>query len=433
MFKLLKRVVQKTPVSIGTKLSSLPFEYRLGKDYTDYKAIIKDNRQSTIFENVKAIVIFAESHIPFYKDFYASRKFKSSQLNSFEDLQLIPIITKNDLQKYEFELRTHNIKKGIITNTGGTSGQPLKLLLDHKAYAREWAHMHTIWEKLGYKTSKIKLTIRGMNLGAEAIRYNFVHNEFQVNAYCDFSLIVKQLNNIISKHKIEYLHGYPSGIYEFLKQLKAESPDLLFRLKKDLCGVFFGSEYPAPIYRSYIENTLCVQTVSWYGHTEMAVLASEKEPFIYQPFQSYGFTESVEIDGKHHLIGTTTHNYSGPLIRYDTGDLIDPISYQDGLLESFKITEGRIGEFVIDKNNRNISLTALIFGRHHKIFEFADFVQVHQPESGKLNVIVTTNKKTVEYGTLFDSCNMNMDISFKLVSQPYKTKSGKIPLLVKEL
>ncbi len=177
-----------------------------------------------------------------------------------------------------------------------------------------------------------------------------------------------------------------------------------------------------------------VPTISWYGHTEMAVLACEKsEPFVYYPFQSYGFTESVEIDGKQHLVGTTLHNSIGPLIRYDTGDLIEPISYKDGVLESFKVAEGRIGEFVIDTNGRSIPLTALIFGRHHKLFEVADFVQVHQKNPGVLIVIVTTQSADINCDELFDAEGVNMNIIFKLVKQPYKTKSGKVSLLVKNI
>ena len=166
----------------------------------------------------------------------------------------------------------------------------------------------------------------------------------------------------------------------------------------------------------------------------MAVLAREKsEPFVYYPFQSYGFTESVEIDGKQHLVGTTIHNKVGPLIRYDTGDLIEPISYKDGILESFKVAEGRIGEFVIDTNGRSIPLTALIFGRHHKLFEVADFVQVHQETPGDLIVIVTTQRDDINCDALFDAEGVNMNIEFKLVKQPYKTKSGKVSLLVKDI
>ena len=367
--KFIKGLVQNIPASIGCYLSFLPFKYRLGVSYENYQIQARNEfDKNHIFNEVKKLVEHAENNIEFYKQFYKKHDFTSLMLISFEDLKQIPIITKTDLHAFDFETRVLLTQGSIITNTGGTSGEPLKLLPDRDAHAREWAHMHTIWDKLEYKITSLKLTLRGMNLGKEPLKYNFIHNEFQVNAYCDFEQVVNALDKVLNSYKIEYLHGYPSGIYEFIKQLKTDYPELLKKLRKNIKGIFFGSEYPAPIYRTYIEEVLKVPTISWYGHTEMAVLAYEKEqPYIYHPYQSYGFTEAVELEGKHHLIGTTIHNKVGPLIRYDTGDLIDPLTYRDELLESFTVSQGRVGEFVTDAHGRNISLTALIFGRHHNI------------------------------------------------------------------
>lgn len=430
----IKELVHSIPPFLGVFLSVIPFKYRLGSAYEKFRAqsiLITD--QESIFNEVKGLIIHAENNIEFYKVFYKNNNFNSEMLKTFNDLQKIPILTKADLQQVEFDDRITDINAGIITNTGGTSGQPLKLMLDNSAYAREWGHMHTIWDKLDYKTSCIKLTLRGMNLGDKPLNYNFIHNEFQVNAYCKFEEVVSALDKTLQHYKIEYLHGYPSGIYEFIKQLEQSNPDVFCKLTKNLKGVFFGSEYPAPIYRVYIEKALDVPTISWYGHSEMAVLAYEKEQaFVYHPFQSYGFTESVDIDGKQHLVGTTIHNTVGPLIRYDTGDIIEPLTYENGLLASFKVSEGRTGEFVIDNSGRNISLTALIFGRHHELFSQADFIQVKQDAVGILTVYVTTLDPNLDCENLFDSEGIDMKINFKIVNKPFKTKAGKVPLIVKD-
>lgn len=433
LVQLIKSAASNIPPAIGTRISRIPFKYRLGSSYSRYKSRAgRKIEPSEMFNRVKLLVEFAEKHIPFYQEFYRKHGFSSAQLNGFEDLALIPIVTKNDLQACNFAQRVLDANRGIVTNTGGTSGKPLKLLLDDEAYAREWAHMHSIWEQLDYKTQSIKLTVRGMNLGDVPLHYNFIHNEFQVNAYCDFKRLVTELDAILEKYKIEYLHGYPSGIYELIKQLDEQYPEVLDKLTTNLKGVFFGSEYPAPVYRDFIEQKLHIPSLSWYGHTEMAVLAFEKnEPFVYYPYQSYGYAEAVEIDGRTHLVGTTIQNKTGPLIRYDTEDIIKPISFNNGLLESFRVLEGRTGEFVKDLRGRKISLTALIFGRHHKLFEFADFIQVKQDTPGKLIVYVTSKRKSLDCTKLFDARGINMSIEFKTVNKPFKTKSGKVSLIVK--
>lgn len=433
--KLIKELVSKTPMCLGLQLARIPFSLRLGSSYDSYKKLgqcADGIKEDTIFRSMLSIVKHAEKNIPFYKWYYDQHGFSSCCLSGFKDLTKIPILRKETLQSKDFLERIDNTQKGIITNTGGTTGQPLKVMLDSSAYSREWAHMHLIWEQLGYKTSSLKLTVRGINLEGTALQYNAIHNEVQVNAYCEFSDLIDPLYKLLSKHKVEFIHGYPSGIYELLKQLSNHTPELLELLKKNIRGVFLGSEYPAPHFRNFIERILGVPTVSWYGHTEMAVLAGERfTPFVYYPFQSYGYTEASLIKGKYHLIGTTIYNKVSPLIRYDTGDIIEPLTYQNGILESFKVSEGRTGEFVTDGTGRKISLTALIFGRHHKIFEVAEFIQVQQIKDGELTVFVTTQNESLDCIRLFDSSGMNMNIDFVIVKQPFKTKAGKVNLLVK--
>lgn len=428
----LKKALSKTPPVVGCSLSKVPFKYRLGNAYTEHrKAAAESATRDQIFSMVRNVALDAYETIPFYREFYTSKRFLPIDLCCFEDLSEIPIVRKSDLKEYDLSIRSKSGSKGILTNTGGTSGHPLALILDTGAYAREWGHMHTIWDRLEYKPSDMKLTLRGMNLGSKPIVYNFIHNEFQVNAYCDFDQVVCALRSLLKKYPIKYIHGYPSSIYEFVRQLCLGYPDVLGKLKSLIHGAFLGSEYPAPVYRDYIERELGIKTLSWYGHSEMAVLASERdERYLYYPFHSYGFTEAVSMDDGVHLIGTTIHNTVSPLIRYDTEDLIDPVSIKDGLLESFRVSKGRQGEFVLDKNGRRISLTALIFGRHHPLFGVADFVQVSQLTSGDMTIWVTSNRTDVCWRKYFDSSDVSMDIRFEVVGSPFKTASGKVPLLV---
>src|SRR5690606_33596347 len=140
-----------------------------------------------------------------------------------------------------------------------------------------------------------------------------------------------------------------------------------------------GSELPSPLLRETVEKLLGCSSVSWYGHTERAILAYEKEgSATYYPFFTYGFAEALD-EGR--LVCTSYYNRASPLIRYDTGDRVDPV-VNDGLLDKFKISNGREGDFIIDKLGNKIFLTGLIFGRHHELFESARHIQIYQPATG---------------------------------------------------
>ncbi len=204
-------------------------------------------------------------------------------------------------------------------------------------------------------------------------------------------------------------------------------------LSKTLEGAFFGSEYPYNHYREQIEKTFGIQTISWYGHTERAVLAGENgEKFKYFPFQTYGYAEAIKDNNENHfLIGTSYYNFASPLIRYNTEDIISDVSHKDGVLEHFSIKEGRSSDVIFDKNGTKINLTGLIFGRHHELFNFIDFIQVSQSKHGELKVFYVSKSLPEEKAKeLFNSSNVEIDFSFQKIDKPFKTVSGKMKLLI---
>lgn len=169
------------------------------------------------------------------------------------------------------------------------------------------------------------------------------------------------------------------------------------------------------------------------GHTERAILAYEKNSkYVYEPFQTYGYAEVVNVDGKDELVGTSYYNQASPLIRYNTNDEITDTVTDDGILQSFKMKGGRSGEFVIDKEGKKINLTGLIFGRHHDLFNVAKYIQVKQIDPGVIEIhYVANGLPNDKAASLFDSKNVNMDISFVQRDEPVRTVSGKVGLLIK--
>jgi len=166
------------------------------------------------------------------------------------------------------------------------------------------------------------------------------------------------------------------------------------------------------------------------------IFSQEKEEkFVYKPFQTYGYCEVIpneETEGWR-LLGTSYGNFASPFIRYDTGDDVEPLEIRDGLLVSFRIRSGRLGEFVMDRNGVKIPLTALIFGRHHRLFDIAKFIQVRQEKDGEMTVIITlkeTSPSGFIFADWFDSTGLDMNIGFEIVEKPILSAAGKVTLKV---
>jgi len=442
---IIKNVVQNFPEPLGFVISHIPYSLRpgFGKGYKNhrhdmiyYDKLNQLDKKHFIFQRVYKIVDYAIHNVEFYKQFYKTYGFSLTHLKSFEDIKNIPIVTKKDLVSVGIEKRSALQKGRYIQNTGGSSGQTLEFYITPNLISQEWAHMHKIWEKVGYRQRYLKLGFGGMNLKEKPICYDGLRHQYSVNIYKSFQEVSALLSKILSRLDIKYIHGYPSAIYEFACFCENDS-ELLRSLSAKLKGCFLASEYPNPIFRNKIESVFSIPTVSWYGHTERAILAWEKEqPFVYHPFQTYGYCEAVvDSDGKNKLIGTSYLNMSSPFIRYDTGDMVEPVDNEKGLLKSFRIEAGREGDFITDKRGKKIPLTGFIFGRHHKIFEIAQYVQIMQKVSGKASVFVTPRKELsgdITWQKWFDSEGVDIVLDFKIIEKPVRSPSGKVVLKIQQ-
>lgn len=437
MKEFLKSIADRIPYSIGRNLGKIPMHTRLGSEYSNFYKIANTDTESgydshNIAQEIETLLSHSAKNVAFYKKYYEELNFDYRSIKNLENFKRAPIVTKSIMQGYSLAERSAPHLALKKSNTGGTTGQPLAFYLDKNAYAREWAHMHVIWAKLGYRYTDEKITIRGKNIGPRYYKYNFNQNEFLINAYASLQDNLDVCRQLILNRNIKWIHGYPSSVFSFLYELEQTDSVLFEILIRKIKGVFLGSEYPAPKYRNYIEQHCGLITISWYGHSEMAVLAPEREPGsgVYFPFRSYGYAEAISEGNTHRLVATSTHNFATPFIRYDTGDLIDP-TFKDGALESFRIKEGRNSESVTDINSRSISLTGLIFGRHHKAFEYSEHIQVRQSAPGKIEIFITSKTKRSDWADLFDFSNAFFDITFSQIDTPIRTPSGKVQLLLR--
>lgn len=442
MMNKLKLWVESLPEPIGHLATKVPFALRLGPRYlTARRAIEKISalRQSDyekwVFRKLAALVDHAYDTTVLYKEKLDAVNYIPGGLRSLDHFASLPIVTKNDMRQADGVSRTRAARRSFRVNTGGTSGSPLEFSLDEAAYAREWAHMHWIWQNCGYHPSHVKLTFRGRRAARGVLQFNPLHNEYWVNASAPMDAVVEAIDALIARVHVKWIHGYPSLVAEFCTALEEHGELTHARLRCMLRGVLLGSENPVPVYRERIERVLSRNCVSWYGHSEMAILAWESSQGCYEPMPSYGYCEVVaDDDSPSHgrLIVTSLYNRVHPFIRYDTGDRVKIVDDRRGR-PSFSIVEGRIGDFVIDRDGRRHSLTAIIFGRHHQGFALVEHVQVEQGIPGKATLIVVPRDSFVQIEQIeqgFDLADIPMDWSFRVAREPIRSHLGKIRLKV---
>ena len=431
MIKKIKTFAEKFPYSVGRTFSVLPFSLRLGSQYKMFHSLARaslewNDRQREDY-SIKAlhdIVEYAKDKYPCYRDYYQKHGVLELEIHSLNDFRRLPPTDKSFFRKHAGDF------SGVYRlNTGGTTGTPFSFYVDKHAWAREWAHMHLIWEMRDYHYMNLNLALRGKNLGNTNIRYNPVHNEFLINTYHPVSDYLPELRYLFRKRRIQYIHGYPSAVYNFIIELEKNcTREEIFCFLAPIKGVLPHSEFPFPYMKEkFMEwNLPCI---SWYGHSEMCILAYDKDfNNSYRPFSTYGYAEVSDS----HLLGTSFHNNDMPLIRYDTGDLVTQLECtENGLCKAFGIAEGRNGDFIEDRNGKQIPLTSLIFGRHHKAFDMAEHIQIHQESPGNATIYLIKPGAIVENPEkLFDLGALDISFHVEQRNTPILSSSGKLKLKV---
>ena len=430
---------------IGTALNHIPYScvpgigttYKKHKDCIGgFKSYNVADRRQYVFERIHKIVKYAIENIPFYSSFYEQKGFKVEALKCFEDIDKIPIVTKKDLMLVPLSMRSVKNKMSYVANTGGSTGVPLSFYKTRSQQIKEMAYYHNAWSKLGFSKSNLRLQFVGRSEN-EHIGYDFMRNRISASIYMPFEKLIEELSLVCKNNIISYIQGYPSVIYEFATFLK-DNPIQYDRcgLKGRIRGVFLNSEFPYLNYRRIIEETFECKSVASYGQTEACVLAFDYGSGDYDVAQSYGYAEIKEIGGENHLIGTSYDNYSSPFIRYDIGDTVDNATINNGILNSFKMTNGgRIGQYIYDNAGKRISLTGLIFGKHHELFNYCSQMQISQSEQGKATVFYVApegNLHGIQPSDLFDANDINISFDFVRIDNPIRTQNGKVLLLVKQ-
>lgn len=446
----LRQKIMNIPIPIGELLSNIPYELRpgAGTAFRRQKALLAkfskmndEQRKNFILEKMKFLTTYVFAEVQFYHDLYKKRGFHPDQLVSFEDIQRIPIVEKKDFLEYPIEYYSNMNAPKYLANTGGSSGRTFSFFHSPEEMGSESASVFDMWHKqAGYVHNKLKLGFSSKGNMSQPVMYDLVRHTLCMDMYSSYAKIEEQLIEILKKTKVYYLHGYPSSFYEFACQCEKSGSELRSLIQENLRGVFLSSEIPFPHYREKIEQVFGAKTYAFYGHTERCIEAYElTEPFTYEVQQSYGYAEVLKLaEDSYDLIGTNYQNLATPLIRYNTKDIAcNPFFDDSGILKSFQIREGRAGDFVTDKNGKSISLTGLIFGKHHLLFDCCSHIQVYQNTPGKCHILFTPKDdmigKIQNPAEMFNSTNVQMDFEFTELKEPIHSPAGKILLKITDI
>ncbi|WP_207641176.1 hypothetical protein [Butyrivibrio sp. WCE2006] len=330
------------------------------------------------FKLCKEVVIHAYEHTKYYKELFDSVCFDPYKISSIEDISSVPVLTKQILNERFEDLIADDIKDGYLVTTGGTSGEPTKVMMANNAYYIEWAFVYNFWKEFGYRTDTSKLaTFRGINLGKKLYEINPIYREIRMNLFSMRRSNIEKYVQAIKEYGAEFIYGYPSAIYNFCKL----SQDAGIRVEKLFSAAFLISENLYTFQEETITKVLCCPIGMFYGHSERAVFGEKiEEGYVFNPM--YGVTELGE-DGD--IIATGFINKMMPLIRYKVDDKAKEIHGK------YTIEGHHNCDLLHGRNGEEISAAAINF--HDKTFDKISGYQFVQEKDGECLLLINPKER----------------------------------------
>lgn len=334
-------------------------------------------------QTLKQLLTHAYQYVPYYTETFDRIGFIPRDMTSLHDVKKLPFLTKEIIREnYDKLQSTKPIENGFYeSSTGGTTGEPLKLILDYNSFFKENAFVFFLRRRLKYNFKDKLATFRGIEFQGKFWKYNPTNNELLLSP---FKLSKNNLSKYISrieKFKPQYLNGYLSSLYLFAKLLEEQN----VKLKVDLKGIFLIGENIDQSQRTFLENFFNVSSYAFYGHTERCVIADEVQKGLYKINPFYGYTELISKgENEFEIVSTGFLNETMPLIRYKTND---KCTLEGGYLSikgRWNVTDNLIG-------NDDELISHISFNFHSDVLKNVADYQFFQQEKGKAELLIIPN------------------------------------------
>lgn len=294
-------------------------------------------------KKLRFIINHVYSNNRFYHRTYKDYKNVVYNFKGFKDLQKLPVIKKEDVQKYGNEMLgrafsysrlekegNYSINGYTIRKTSGSSGQPLSAVYD--SYAWDWSeatYARAIFAS-GHRASDV-LVLSYPYPPPKKDLFNYFG--IMRKKYIMPSLsIEKQLSILLAENTKFTLHSFPSILLMLSKEIRHKN--------HSIGRIISIGESLVENTRKKIEDSFRCKIYNHYGAMEFNRIAWECD--MHEGLHINADTLAVELikDGEQlpegergEIIITGLHNFAFPLIRYMLDDL--------GKISSHKCSCGR--------------------------------------------------------------------------------------------
>lgn len=423
--------------SVKYLLRSRPFISKYVKEIEGLYNMSSDELKERNEKRFIEIFRKAYSKSPFYHQLYVGAGISIDDIQTIEDIQKLPIVTKEMVKEHENDILTCPKWKLIRNHTSGTTGTPLNVWESWESVWRAWASIYCYRKRYGFVYGRdVMVSLRGHLRRNDTVMWLPVSKHLYLSSYNLKEENTLLYHQTIIKRKPKAIEGYPSSLYAFACFLEEKE------LSLDIPLCFTSSENLLGFQRRKIEQVFHTEVFDLYGMTERTIQLMEcKNHHGY--YESPGFSINEYLPGATYT--TSLINDSFPLIRYqihdsfvlfDTGVDFD----EEGVGPKVKEIAGRDNNMIRGKDGSLFSDVALTMvmkdGESIKYSQFVQYPDGHVdlnvvPFNGLLSDIDRNRVVNMIDETIGED---NIDLSIQVVGedQIIYSRNGKFSFVVRK-
>lgn len=413
----------------------IPAKFLYASEYFDVISKLEKHNYNND-ELLKEHLIYCLNHVPYYRD---NLKVNDPQsLAGHELIKLFPLLTKEIINEdpSRFLSDKYDVNKLMHSSSGGSTGVGIQVWYEKSFTDIERAFFDYEWGKLGFSFRSSRILRFGSDALKKAGEYpcEKIGRKLACSPYHFNDESLPIIIRDAEKFQPEFIHGYPSLVYKYLKYLA----DNNLKLPTSLKGCLLASEPVLDnqlwLIQKYFGNSYSIN----YGLTERNVIAFSEivdNNLVYKLNNLYCYYENNKTEIGYEIVGTSLWNKVMPLVRYRTKDY--------GFIENgmIKNLEGREQDFAITKSGDSIPVMSVSLDKY--IWDYVDDIQISQDEPGLItyNLVQKKDIKNFNNSDIFESFKISQqkkwgsffDLKFKFIDKVILTNSGKKKLFVSSL
>lgn len=326
------------------------------------------------FEKLKQLLVHSSVAVPYYRNLFATLGISINDIRCLGDLQNIPFLTKDLIRSHSQALIASNAGRVIRTNTGGSSGEPLRFFLGKERVSHDVAAKWRATRWWGVDIGDPELVVWGspIELGTQdrikEIRDRILRTTLLPAFEMSDSKLEEFARNIL-RTRPRMLFGYPSALSRIATYCERNGipvSDVGIRV------AFVTSEKLYEEQRATIQRTFGCPVANGYGGRDAGFVAHQcpsggmhitAEDIIVELVDA-GTGSPVSIGSPGEIVVTHLASRDYPFIRYRTGDIavLDSLHCPCGRgLPMLKEIQGRSTDFVVASNGTVMHGLALIY------------------------------------------------------------------------